>query len=428
MDKNSIQFFISYCHADKHLKEKLITSLRSLRFEYNINEIWHDGEISAGHNIDQEVLEQLNKSDVILLLVSSTFLSSYYCIDIELKEAIKRMERGECLVIPIILSSCTISDNLSFSRLRRLPTDGHPISSRKYFQTQNDGCTNVTDDLKVNLKKDFPNAVIHKPKTKRTTGKSKPDVQNSSCKSSNKVYIELYKDGRKQPVEVSQDLIFQIPRYHAAIHNFRTMMEQSLSTSKQLYAKNYKESINKNLPMGNTTRLKLLRIFLMDICSFTKTFITDNIGIKVHFRVSKDDKYIGLIASTDNEDSIDLASDWATLLTPLPVYESLIYNSYRFNAPLLNSLNMDLSFKGKGNSVWKDYVAFTFNGLDIGNTPSISYCISVHKNYYKTRGDVLLILAYLNFGDTVEKCIKDYCNLCKKIDKNYDLSEIIKSV
>ena len=82
----------------------------------------------------------------------------------------------------------------------------------------------------------------------------------------------------------------------------------------------------------------------------------------------------------------------------------------------------------KRNSIWKDYVVFTFNGLDIGHTPSISYCISVHKDYYKSKGDLLLILAYLNFGDTIEKCIKDYCDLCKKIDKDYDLNEIIKSV
>lgn len=417
MSKESLQFFISYCHADMRIKEKLITSLKSLRFEYNINEIWHDGEIGAGNNIDQEVLQQLNKSDIILLLISPSFLDSYYCINIELNKAIKRMKKNECIIIPIILSPCTISDNLSFARLKRLPTDGHPISDRKFFQNQSAGCTSVTDALKTDLKNNFPDAIIKKKRSRK---------QHRDLKS-NEMYIELYKNGKKQPIPITQEFIHQIPKYHKSIHDFRTMMEQTIVKSKQLYNKEFKELKNNNVIVNNEFRLRSLRLFLMDICSYTKTYITDSIGIKVHFRISKDDKYVGLIASTDKDDSIDLASDWATLMTPIPIYEGLIYHSYRLKAPLLKSLNPKLNFKGKNDSIWKDYVTFSFNGLDIGNTPSISYCVSVSKEYYNIKGDVLKILAYLNFGEIVEKYIKDYCDICKKIDKDYDLNQIIKS-
>lgn len=418
MKKDSLQFFISYCHEDMRIKEKLITCLKSLKFEYNINDIWHDGEIIAGNNIDMEVFKQLNQSDIILLLVSPNFLNSYYCIDVELKKAIERMKKKECMVIPIIISPCTISDNLSFARLKRLPTDGHPITSRKFFQNQLAGCTDVTDSLKKDLKQNFPNAVIKTKKRGR-----KPKIEENK-EDSNEVYIELYRNGKKQPVLVTQKLIYEIPKYNKSIHNFRTMMEQALQKSKQLYAKEFK--IN-NKVVNNVFRLRLLRLFLMDICSYTKTCITDSIGIKVHFRISKDDRYIGLIASTDKDDSIDLASDWATLMTPIPIYKGLAYHSYILKAPLLKSLNLKLNYKGKNDKIWKDYVTFSFSGLDIGNTPSISYCISVHKDYYNIKGDVLKILAYLNLGEVVEKFIKDYCILCKKIDKEHDLNQIIKS-
>lgn len=418
MSKDYLQIFISYCHADMRLKEKLITSLKSLRFEYNINEIWHDGKITAGNNIDQKVLEQLNKSDIILLLVSSNFLDSCYCIDIELKKAIRRMKKKECVVIPIILSPCTISDNLSFARLKRLPTDGHPISDRKFFQNQSVGCTNVTDALKTDLKDYFPDAIIKKKRTRKQSGEN----------NSGEIYIELYKNGKKQPIPVSQELIYQIPKYHKSIHDFRTMMEQTILKAKQLYVKESKELKNNNIPINNKFRLRLLRLFLMDICSYTKTYITDDVGIKVHFRISKDDKYIGLIALTSNSNNVDLETNWATFMTPIPIYEGLAYHSYRLNAPLLKSLNPKLNFKGKNDRIWKDYVTFTFNKLDIvGQTPSISYCISVNKEYYNIKGDVLKILAYLNFGEVVEKFIKDYCTLCKKVDKHYNLNEIIKS-
>ena len=281
MSKTCLQFFISYSHADMRIKEKLITSLKSLKHEFNINEIWHDGEINSGKNIDSEVLNQLNKSDVVLLLVSPNFLASYYCIEIELKKAIKRMSKKECVVIPIILADCTISDNLSFARLKRLPTDGHPICNRRYFQNQSSGCTSVVDALKNDLKKEFPNSIIKKQRGKST---SKQDY----------IFIELYKNGIQQQIPVSQELISQIPKYHKSIHNFRTMMEQTLVKAKQTYSQEYKKYKNSNNIMPDNIKLKFLRVFLMDICSYTKTYITDNIGIKVHFRISKDDKYLGL--------------------------------------------------------------------------------------------------------------------------------------
>lgn len=419
MSKTSLQFFISYSHKDINLKEKLLIALKSLSYEYNINDVWHDGEIGAGHNIDAEILDQLNNSDVILLLVSPYFLSSYYCIEVELAKAIKRMGRGECLVVPVMLSPCTLSNNLPFYNLKRLPVDGKPITN---FKSYTNGCTSVTNGLKETLKKDFPDAIIKQKRRRKTSTETEyKDI------TSNTAYIELFKNGKKQPVLVSQELIFQIPKYHYSIHKFRTMMEQSLLKSKQLYVRKFKEMEKSNLKMTNEFRLIFLRLFLMDICSYTKLYITDPNGIKVHFRISKNDNYIGLIASTDNDDKDDLASDWETLMTPIPIYEGLIYHSYRLNAPLLKSLNPKLNYKGRNDKIWKDYVTFTFRNLDVGNMPSISYCISVSKKYYNVQGDILKILAYLNLGDIVEKFIRDYCTLCKKIDTEYDLNQIIKS-
>ena len=205
-------------------------------------------------------------------------------------------------------------------------------------------------------------------------------------------------------------------------------MEQTLVKSKQAYAQEYKKYKNDNKIMPDSIKLKFLRMFLMDICSYTKTYITDNVGIKVHFRISKDDKYLGLIASTDNDDAQDLSSDWTVLMTPIPIYEGLIYHSYKLKAPLLKTLNPKLNYKGQNDKIWKEYVTFTFDDLSVGQTPLISYCISVHKDYYNIKGDVLKILAYLNLGDIIEKFIHDYCNICGTVDKNYDLKAIVSTI
>ena len=415
MNQKYLQFFISYSHSDMRIKEKLLTALNVLKYEFSIGSIWHDGEISAGNNIDNEVLKHLNESDVILLLVSQNFINSYYCIEVELKKAIKRMNKKECVVIPVILSECSIPDTLSFANLKRLPTDGHPICSRKYFQNQTIGCNDVVVGLRKKLTNDFPNFKLKKKQMKISSAKDN-------------IHIELFKNGIRQQIPVTQDLILQIPKYHKSINDFRTMMEQTLIKSKQLYSKEYKKYKKLNKSFSNDIKLKFLRMFLMDICSYTKVYITDSIGIKVHFRVSKNDNYLGLIASTDNDDNKDLSSDWTVLMTVIPIYKGLIYHSYKLHAPLLKSLNPKLNYKGQNDKIWKDYVTFTFDGLSVGQTPLISYCISVHKDYYDIKGDVLKILAYLNFGDIIEKFICDYCKICKSIDKVYDLKSIVASI
>lgn len=232
------------------------------------------------------------------------------------------------------------------------------------------------------------------------------------------------KNGKLTEIIINQDFIDSIPKYHKSINIFSTMMEQSLLNAKKRYSQLCKNC--KGTKISQDKKLQHLRLFLMDICAYTKTYITESTGVKVHFRISKDTNYLGLIASTDQDDSVDLSSDWTTKMTPIPIYKGLIYHSSRLNAPLIKSLNSTLNYKCKNNSIWKDYITFTFPTFHTGQTPLISYCISIHKDYYKVKSNMLKILAYLNFGDVIENYILDYYHICKKLDKSYSLEDIIK--
>lgn len=110
------------------------------------------------------------------------------------------------------------------------------------------------------------------------------------------------------------------------------------------------------------------------------------------------------------------------------MYEGLVYHSSRLHAPLIKSLNPRLNVKTKNDKIWKDYITFTFPQFHSGRTPLISYTISIHKDFYKVKGDMLKILAYINLGNIVEKLISDYCNICNKIDKSYNLEEVINAL
>jgi hypothetical protein len=81
---------------------------------------WHERKIPPGREWDQQINENLNTADIILLLVSSDFIFSKYCWDVEVTKAIERHKAGEACVIPIILRN--VDWQLApFAKLQALP-------------------------------------------------------------------------------------------------------------------------------------------------------------------------------------------------------------------------------------------------------------------------------------------------------------------
>ena len=99
---NSIKVFYSYSSKDEHLREQLQNHLINLKREGIISE-WHFRKIGAGKDWEGEIDKNLNSSQVILLLISSDFLASDYCYDVEMVRAMQRHDAEEACVIPIIL-------------------------------------------------------------------------------------------------------------------------------------------------------------------------------------------------------------------------------------------------------------------------------------------------------------------------------------
>ncbi len=58
---------------------------------------WHDRRIDAGDNLDKEISHYLEEADIVLLLVSSDFLASDYCYDVEMSRALERHASGEAM-------------------------------------------------------------------------------------------------------------------------------------------------------------------------------------------------------------------------------------------------------------------------------------------------------------------------------------------
>ena len=121
-----IEIFFCYAHEDEALLKKLKAHLIPLQRQ-RVIDLWHDRDISAGSEWEQEINQHLNAAQIILPLVSPDFMASDYCYGIEMKRALERHQRGEARVIPIILRPVYWQGILG--NLQALPTDAKPVKS-----------------------------------------------------------------------------------------------------------------------------------------------------------------------------------------------------------------------------------------------------------------------------------------------------------
>lgn len=122
-----MKVFVSYSHADKELKDRLVKHLRPLEHE-NLVEVWVDHQIKPGDDWDKEIAKKLGEADIVLTLVSIDFINSKYCYDVELEKALEREAAGEAKVIPVIFRSCLWMKS-PLGRLKALPSDGKAVTT-----------------------------------------------------------------------------------------------------------------------------------------------------------------------------------------------------------------------------------------------------------------------------------------------------------
>ncbi len=123
---NPVTLFYSYAHEDEIFRNELEKHLHLLKRRGLIT-TWHDRQIVPGTNWVQAIDRYLNESSIILLLISSDFLASDYCYNIEMQRALERHQHGEACVIPIIVRPVDWQHS-PFAHLQCLPRDGKPIT------------------------------------------------------------------------------------------------------------------------------------------------------------------------------------------------------------------------------------------------------------------------------------------------------------
>lgn len=138
-----IEVFFSYSHTDEKLLNKLRAHLANLE-QQKIISGWHDRRIVAGNAWGGEIDEHLNSAKIILLLISSDFMQSKYCRDIEVTRAVQRHKAKEARVIPVILRDVDW-DGAPFSHLQALPDNAKAVT---LWRNRDQAFKNIAEGVK----------------------------------------------------------------------------------------------------------------------------------------------------------------------------------------------------------------------------------------------------------------------------------------
>jgi hypothetical protein len=138
-----ISIYYSYSSEDAIFLQKLDEHLSDLRRSQLIT-TWSDIDIRPGIEWQQEIEAQLKSADIILLLVSSRYLNSNYCYDVEMKKALEQYhDRGACVLA--ILLSPTRWETTPLRQLPVLPVGGKPITE---WQNQDKALFDITEHIR----------------------------------------------------------------------------------------------------------------------------------------------------------------------------------------------------------------------------------------------------------------------------------------
>jgi hypothetical protein len=140
----ALRVFFSYSHDDEEQRNQLEKHLALLRRQ-GLIEAWHDRRIAAGEHIDAAIDAELERADIILLLVSASFLASDYCFSNEMERAMERHRLGEARVVPVIVKNCDWH-SAPFGKLKAVPKDGKAITS---WASPDDAYTDVAREIRT---------------------------------------------------------------------------------------------------------------------------------------------------------------------------------------------------------------------------------------------------------------------------------------
>ncbi|WP_133511185.1 toll/interleukin-1 receptor domain-containing protein [Candidatus Thiosymbion oneisti] len=124
---SKVRVFIAYASKDKAYRKALQKQLAYLKHD-GLIEVFFDGMIEPPEKWGVILKRKIQEAEVVLFLLSADLIDSNYVMNVEAPAAIDRYEKGECLVIPILVRDTNLPEVFS-SRQYLRSHDGTAVAS-----------------------------------------------------------------------------------------------------------------------------------------------------------------------------------------------------------------------------------------------------------------------------------------------------------
>ena len=145
-DLEPLGVFLSYSYHDEALRKALGAHLAGLEREGTIR-TWHARKIDAGLERQDEIDARLETAQLILLLISSDYIASNRCFELEMTRALERQKAGEARVVPILLRPCDWQVG-HLAGLKPLPRNAQSITS---WSDQDEAWTDLIRGIRAEI-------------------------------------------------------------------------------------------------------------------------------------------------------------------------------------------------------------------------------------------------------------------------------------
>lgn len=121
----TVELFLVWAQRDRLLAQELVKHLQGLVQEKLVRLV-SESQIEPGAELQERLMEMIRRADLALFLISADFLASELLEGPVMAEALRRHERGDLRLIPVVLRTVDWQ-HLPLARLRPLPSNMLPV-------------------------------------------------------------------------------------------------------------------------------------------------------------------------------------------------------------------------------------------------------------------------------------------------------------
>lgn len=130
-----LKLFLLYAMEDEPLRKELETHLKVIE-RTGLVDLWHEGKMLAGDNMDETIAKNLETAHIIIPLITANFIASDKLYQNYLQKAMERHHSNKARLVPILMQHCYLGETVFDGWKIMQPKRGKPVYSNEHDTNQ----------------------------------------------------------------------------------------------------------------------------------------------------------------------------------------------------------------------------------------------------------------------------------------------------